>query len=651
VSVASCPSCGAPVEFRIGSSAVVVCGYCSSVVARTDRGVESHGKVAALIETGSVLAKDVTGKYQGNGFRITGRTQLRHQAGGVWDEWYASFDDGRWGWVAEAQGRFYVTFKVAAEAPPLDGLELGARIPALDNLTVAEIGEAALISAEGELPWTPEPGGVYEYSDLTGADRHFATIDYSEEPPVVFKGREATLDELGISSGTAPGRGTRIATAALNCPKCGGALTLRAPDQAERIWCPHCGSGLDIENGKLRYFGLLTAKRVEPVIPLGSNGTIDGDVYVIAGFMQRAVHFDINYYWTEYLLYNAAKGYRWLVHSDDHWSFVTPLRPGEVSDPVVGRNVARTVSYDGRIYKLFQQATATVTYVLGEFYWRVEVGERVDTVDYIAPPFGISKEMTTSGAAEVSYSHGRYMQPAEVEKAFNVRDLPRPRTIGPMQPFTGANLGRTWAAMLLLLIAAAIVIAIHNPRRTVLQQAIDVTAAPPTPGAPENGRVIFSDPFELSGDANVEVSGFANLDNSWLYVDGDLVDELTGRFEDFELPLEYYHGRDGGESWSEGSQGRRAYLAHPPKGRYSLALTLQWEQGKTPPMLHVKVREGVFRWVYFILALLALSIAPVIAAIRRVSWESQRWKDSANSPFSQLQASTDDDDEDDDDEE
>ena len=52
---ANCPSCGAPVTFAIGSSEVVVCGNCNSIVARTDRGIEDHGKVAALIDTGSPL--------------------------------------------------------------------------------------------------------------------------------------------------------------------------------------------------------------------------------------------------------------------------------------------------------------------------------------------------------------------------------------------------------------------------------------------------------------------------------------------------------------------------------------------------------------------------------------------------------------------
>jgi len=644
VSVGNCPSCGASIEFAIGSSLVVVCSYCRSVVARTDRGLESHGKVAALIETDSPLRVGAPGKYKGRGFRITGRTQLRHQAGGVWDEWYAAFDDGWWGWLAEAQGRFYVTFKVAAEAPPHGRLELGMTLDTIDNLTVAEIGEAELSSAEGELPWTPEPQRRYAYADLTGENRRFATIDYSEQPPVVFKGQEVTLAELGIAGEARPR--TRVATTALNCSKCGGALDLKAPDQAERIWCPYCGAGHDITNGKLQYFATLSKKnRVEPAIPLGSKGTIEGDEYVIAGFMQRAVKFDILYYWTEYLLYNREKGYRWLVHSDDHWSFVTPLRPGEVGDGTLGHDVSKNVYYGNRRYKLFQEATANVTYVVGEFYWRVEVGESVDTIDYVAPPFGISKELTRTGAREVSYSHARYMPVAEVAKAFNVGDLTKPSAVGPMQPYPGAPLGKTWALMMLVLLITAIVMAIRLPGRTVLEQAIDIAAVPPAEGTPDNARVVFSDAFQLAGDANVQITGHAELVNSWLYVDGNLVNEGTGWYDSFELPIEYYFGTDGGESWSEGKKTRRVHMSRPNQGRYALAMTVQWPPGTTPPMLHVKVREGVFRWPYFFLALLAISVLPFIAVIHHLSFEAQRWKDSAHTPFGQWEVSSDDDDE------
>jgi hypothetical protein len=644
VSTANCPSCGAPIEFAIGSSAVVVCNYCRTVVARTDRGVESHGQVAALIDTGSPLQIGLPGSYRGNGFRITGRTQMRHQAGGIWDEWYAAFDDGRWGWLAEAQRRYYVTFQVAADAPSHDELQLGGRVPAIEDLTVAEIGEAKLLSAEGELPWTPTPGATYAYADLTGAARKFATIDYSEDTPVVFKGYETDLKELGLASAESAKRG-RIAVTALNCSQCGGALALRAPDETERIWCPYCGSGHDVVAGKLQFFQKLKRQKVEPVIPLGNKGTVDGNEYVVAGFMQRAVKFDINYYWTEYLLYNKTAGFRWLVHSDDHWSFVTPLRPGEVTDGPADF-VARNVHYDGRQYRLFQDATARVTFVMGEFYWKVALNETVDTADYIAPPFGISKEVTRTGAKEVSYSFARYMTPREVQDAFGVTDLPRPRMIGPLQPFTGAKLLAPWAIFVLLLFITAIVVASRKPNREVLRYVYDAPTAPATEGAPPNGRIFFTEPFEISGEHNLAVEAGSSLDNEWVYLATDLVDEATGRVESFDMNLEYYHGVDGGESWAEGSRDATVYLARPPKGRYTMRVEMQWDAVKRiPPTLHIIVREGVFRITHFILAFLALSIFPALALIHQLSFESQRWKESAHNPFAVATEDDDDDEE------
>lgn len=638
MSAANCPSCGAPVEFQIGSSAVVVCEFCRTLVARTDRGVEDYGKVAALVDTGSPLKVGLYGKYRGKQFRLTGRTQMRHEAGGMWDEWYAAFDDGRWGWLAEAQGRYYVTFQVASEAPPFDRLQLGGRV---EDLSVTEIGNAVLLSAEGEIPWKPSPGYEYAYADLSGPEGKFATIDYSEEPPVVFKGTQTTLDELGIKAEAA--RRERVAVAKLSCSKCGGPLELQAPDRSERIYCPNCGAGHDITEGNLRFFAMAKKKRIEPLIPLGAKGTIDGDSYVIAGFMERAVKFDKNYYWTEYLLFNPNKGFRWLVNSDDHWSFVTPLNPGEVQDGGTPEHPAKKVHWQSKTFSLFQTATARVTYVVGEFYWKVTVGESVGTADYIKPPEGLSKEITTSGAQEIAWSHARYMTPQEIETAFNVTDLPRPTTIGPMQPWTGAGMGKTWLGLVALLIVAAIVIAILLPNRQLANQTFDLV---PPDGSTEAGRTFVIEPLALSGKNNVMIEARSVLDNSWVYVAGDLVDMSTGMMDSFDMPIEYYSGVSGGERWSEGSRRRKKFLGAPPrKGTYAMRLDVQWEPGKTPPPLQVIVREGVFRWLHFVLALIVLTIFPLLSLIRRLRFESQRWKDSDFSPFVSTTSEDDDDDE------
>ena len=112
----------------------------------------------------------------------------------------------------------------------------------------------------------------------------------------------------------------------------------------------------------------------------------------VIGAMSRSVTIDgTQYFWSEYLLYNPQIGFRWLVNSDDHWNYVQAVPPGEVAE--VRSTPSVSVARSTGSFRMHRPESNTV---LGEFYWKVEAGEEVRGVDYVSPPYMLSKEVSTS---------------------------------------------------------------------------------------------------------------------------------------------------------------------------------------------------------------------------------------------------------------
>jgi Domain of unknown function (DUF4178) len=641
VLVANCPSCGAPVEFKSGQSIVVICQYCRSAIARTDRDLKDLGKVAELVETGSPLDVGLRGKWRDVPFELTGRAQLGHEMGGQWDEWYATFSNGWLGWLAEAQGRFYLTFQYpvpeGAQLPPFEQLQLGQQVPNLPwptPLMVAETGRATALGAKGEIPYLLTPGETYYYADLSGIEGAFGTLDYNESPPLIFLGHQVTLPELGITTTRVPEREERrVGAAQLSCPNCGGPLELRAPDKTERVTCPNCNSLLDVNQGRLQFLKALEKSWFQPLIPIGATGEVPEGKMTVIGAMARSVTIEgTQYFWSEYLLYNPQIGFRWLVDSDDHWNYVRAIPPGDVVES------AKSVSYRGKHYRIFQDAQARVETVLGEFYWKVEAGEKVRGVDYVAPPYMLSKEVSTvyisdpddpsktrRTTGEINWSLGTYVPVPQIEKAFSVSGLPRPKNIAPNQPYKHWWIYKYWLAFLILtLLVGLITFAVSGSSKQVFSQTVTL---PPLPN--EDGtQVFFSEPFELAGRRNIRIVGESPVQNTWVYLEGDLINDETGVVQSFPIDISYYQGVEDGESWSEGGQSDSAYTSAMPAGRYILRLEGQWEKWQEPAVVSVKIEQNVTHGFNLLIALIALSVGPILMVIYHIGFERRRWTES-----------------------
>lgn len=642
---ASCPSCAAPIEFKAGSTIVVICPFCRSAIARSDRALTDLGKIAEVVDSESPLKLGLKGTFKDTRFELTGRAQLRHELGGFWDEWYATFSNGWVGWLAEAQGKFYLTFyqplPQGVALPTFEGLQLGQTVPEIPNptpLMVQERGHGTFNAADGEIPYKLIPGERFRFADLAGKNNAFATIDYSMDPPWVFVGSQVTLEEIGLGDAKPVQReAKRVSAIGMGCPNCGGPLSLNAPDKAERVTCPNCNSLLDVNQGNLTYLKALNPPPDQPdfVAPIGAEGVFkDGNSYKIIGAVVRSVTVEgIKYFWHEYLLYNPMIGFRWLVHSDNHWNFVEPVNPADVEqygDLVAGA----TAKFGGTTFKIFQDAPAVVEYVKGEFYWRVEQGETVRAIDYVSPPLMLSQEIS---ANEINWSLGTYMTNAEIEKIFGVADLPKPWDVAPNQPFTG-RFYYTWGLLplLLLFVVAIFMVPISGLTKTVLSQQVIL----PPMSAATTEQTAASQQFQIKGNQNVRVTASAEVDNAWVDLDVDVFNETTQQIaESVNVPIEYYSGVEDGESWSEGGKSQDATLSSLPPGNYTLQVHGTWQNWQAQMPVNVKVEQNVTRGVNFCCALVLLLIFPLLNLFRKMSFESSRWKQSM---FSSSGSSSDD---------
>jgi hypothetical protein len=615
----ACPQCGAPLRFGGAASLAAVCAYCRFASLRTGARLDAAGKVPDLVATDTRLSIGTAGKVDGRTFTLLGRLQLS-QGEAVWNEWYASFGDGSWGWVAEAQGRLYVTFPQAAPStlPPLRALQPGmeVQLPGIGRAVVDEVTEARLVSFEGELPVRPEVGETWRYADCSTDSGGFATLDYgSGGDGVLYAGRELGYPEAGLADCAPVAAPSQVPARALRCPNCGGPIELRRPD-TKAFACPSCGGLLDVSRGNFQVLGILES-RSKPPIPLGAQGTLLGETLEVLGFLVRSITVDgERFAWKELLLHGAG-GYRWLSLYNGHWLYLRPIAAGKV---VLS---GRRADYERRAFKHFQGGPARYDEIQGEFYWEIRGGETVMTNDYVAPPWLLSSESTQT---ESSWSLGQSVTGADLWKAFELPGVPPPAVgVGEAEPNPfGARLAPAWklagAALAILFLLAAL-FAARAPRQQLL--ALDVPLAP--------GDVSLSEAFDVSGGPQaLEITAEAAVEQAWVGLDVALIEEETGETEVVGFELSSFSGVEDGERWTEGSRHGSAVIGSVRAGRYLLRVEPQVErgQGQVPPTAHVRVVRGVFLTTPLVLALVLVAAWPLLLVLRFVAFERRRWQDS-----------------------
>jgi hypothetical protein len=459
---APCPGCGATLDFKNAGTLTITCPFCGSASWRTDVDLEELGKVAALAPIESPIELGSFGRVDGVGWTAVGQIQLDHGAG-PWNEWCLLLDDGSWRWLAEAQGELLLTRALEGAGPHLPAREnvspgRSVSLPGGGEFVVAEVGEARVTGIRGELPVRVQVGGTVRYADLRGRGEAFATIDWSDgsEPPRAYAGKWVAGPEIGLDpERVAAPKERRAEASRLSCPQCAGIIELRDPEGASRVVCASCGSLVDAKHPGAKALGVGAALSAKPAIALGAKATFRGGPVEAIAFLVRSVTVSgIRYPWNEYLLRRPNGSYRWLVTSRGHWTVGDPVSVADV------RSSGSSATYQGRTFRHFQSGRARVDHVQGEVYWAVEVGDAVQSHDYVDPPFLLTVEQDEK---ERNVVLSEYVPHTEVAEAFRVR-LGEPAGVAPAQPAATGSSGPMWLAFVVLVVALLVLASVVSGR-------------------------------------------------------------------------------------------------------------------------------------------------------------------------------------------
>jgi hypothetical protein len=418
------------------------------------------------------------------------------------------------------------------------------------------------------------------------------------------------------------------------CPKCKHPITLYDPEGSEYCVCGSCNSFIRfIANDTPVIQKQAPPIQQEPVLKLGSVGLFRGYTFKVIGYIEKKEK-DTVYAWREYLLYNYEKGYANFAEYDGHWTFVAgkEFYPGLEK---IGDHNWDFLEYEENEYKVFNKYTAITTALIGEFDWDI-LQETAKTSEFVAAPNIIYKEQDKKGSHAADFYLGCYAQPSEIAEAFktDIDRFPEKAGIGANEPSVHA---KRWSAVskitLVLLVLVAIIgftVSFINPQYQVMNS--DYAVVPDSVKLNEF-KPFITPSFALNNaTSSLEFSVRSDLDNNWMETTIVLVNEKDNQSWEVTKSIEYYHGYEDGESWSEGSQEANVLLSSIPGGRYHLNI-YPVSGDLSSKNIHININANPIIWRNVWVTILLLFLYPLYAWFRMRMYEKKRWMNSDFSPY------------------
>ncbi|RYZ65704.1 MAG: DUF4178 domain-containing protein, partial [Proteobacteria bacterium] len=292
------------------------------------------------------------------------------------------------------------------------------------------------------------------------------------------------------------------------------------------------------------------------------------------------------------------------------------------------------VKWGGRRYQTFYQGQSKVQFVLGEFYWRVKVGDLATVADYISPPEILSSERNDD---EETWTVGTYIPRDDIQKAFLnvfIGQLPEAVGVAPNQisPYTDqGKIWTNWAVFALILLASQVLV-FNRTDKELFNEKLNRDLDPVV-------QTLTTQSFDLKNDnATLEINLKMPLNNTSVQLDGLIVPEANQMPAiDFSRDFSAYSGFTDGESWSENENDMTLVFPQMKPGRYHLkfvarrdaALPGGMQPTSVPHSLFVAVKDDTTTYWPFWVALVALTAFPLTQHVFIQNFERKRHLNSS----------------------
>ncbi|MDJ0721491.1 MAG: DUF4178 domain-containing protein [Desulfobacterales bacterium] len=409
----------------------------------------------------------------------------------------------------------------------------------------------------------------------------------------------------------------------IRCEGCGAGLSVK-DERAELVVCEYCGSHLDVSATERKVVGRKTDN--QPFFPfrLGDAFHYQSARFEVIARLAFIEDGDVAEMTREYLLYHPRRPSRWLGEYQGNYSMTATSHVMPQKDPFNTSRGGKLKTHDGKAWVCEGRGTYELHYVDGALPWIASVGDRVDYAEFVEES-GTGRIYEAQRIAnEIEYGRGRRLDLETVRRAARKSDLGK--TLKPKASEDAAVARRRYvqmmsAAALALVVNVLAAVFCYLAGTEVLSESF--SAAELTEGA-------YSEAFRVAGNgAAVRINARTGLSNAWMTLEAALVREDDMMVHQYESNIEYYHGRSGGENWSEGSRNKSVMVRVPDGGNYRLfvmAVSAKGNANRAERALHgarMVVTDEAQPWGKFAVAAGISFFVLIITAVLYGKWKQE----------------------------